>query len=124
MVRRAMAIPSSSGMFNLAQPSFPSPLLRDRSWIEYFDANNARVMRSIRGSATVPDSRALLGTKPQQTVAKSMASKSGAKALSNGQLIKTDFSGAIFKNRLPGKEEPKKREQVGQLGKLAATLRM
>jgi len=45
--------------------------------MEYFEENIARVIRSIRDSATFPLSSALLGMNPQQTVANTMASKSG-----------------------------------------------
>jgi hypothetical protein len=61
--------------------------------MEYFEDERADQMRSIRGLATVPDSTALRGTKRQQTVAKMIASNSGAKSGSKGQLMKTDRSG-------------------------------
>src|ERR1017187_7034419 len=48
-------------------------------------------MRAKRGSATVPLSGALRGMKPQQTVEKTIASKSDEYAASKGQLMKTDF---------------------------------
>jgi len=85
-------MPSSSGMLKRASRSSPSPVHRERSWIEYFEEKRADMMRSIRGWATVPDSSALRGMKPQQTVAKTIASNSGAKSASKGQLMKTDRS--------------------------------
>jgi hypothetical protein len=88
-----MAIPSSSGMLNLARFSSPSPRQRERSWMEYFEENTARAIRSNRDSATVPDSRALLGKKPQQVAEKTMASNNGANSSSKGQFMKTDVAG-------------------------------
>jgi len=61
--------------------------------MEYFEENIARVIRSIRDSATFPLSSALLGMNPQQTVANTMASKSGEYSRSNGQLRKTEVEG-------------------------------
>src|ERR1051326_1355753 len=69
--------------------------------MEYLEEKIARVMRSIRGSATLPDSSALLGRKPQQTVANTIASKCGAKSWSKGQLINTDLAGSAFNSPLP-----------------------
>src|SRR5574341_1481745 len=91
-----MAIPSSRGMLNRASRSSPSPLQRDRSWIEYFDEKSAWVIRSRRESATVPDSSALRGSKPQQAMAKMIASNIGSKSSSKGQLMKTDFNGSVL----------------------------
>src|SRR5437867_6245628 len=84
-------------MLNRASLSSPSPLHRDRSWMEYFEEKMARVMRSIRGSATLPDSSALRGRKPQQTVANTIASNRGTKSSSNGQLMKTEVAGSVFR---------------------------
>ncbi len=56
-----------------------------------------RVMRSIRDSATLPDSSTLRGRKPQQTGANTIASNRGAKSSSNGQLMKTDMVGSVFR---------------------------
>lgn len=43
--------------------------------MEYFEEKMALTILSILDFATSSDSRALLGTKPQHTVAKTMASK-------------------------------------------------
>lgn len=58
-------------------------------------------MRLIPGSATLPDSRALRGMNPQQTMVKMMASKRSAKSASKGQLINTDLAGLVFRLPLP-----------------------
>ena len=55
----------------------------------------------MRGSATLPDSRVLLGMKPQHTVAKTIASKRGVNSLSKGQFMKTDLDESIVKLPLP-----------------------
>jgi len=75
--RRAMAIPSSRGILKRAKLASPSPLHLHRSWIEYFDSKIARVIRVIRGSATVPLSKPLRGVKPQQIAASTAESKRG-----------------------------------------------
>ncbi len=41
MKRRAIAVPSSSGMLNRAKLSLPSPVHRDRSWIQFLLAKTA-----------------------------------------------------------------------------------
>src|SRR5436305_2893574 len=81
-------------MLKRASCSLPSPRQRDRSWIEYLEEKIARTMRSMRDSATVPDSSALLGMKPQQATEKTMASKSGANSSSKGQLMKIAREGS------------------------------
>jgi len=84
-----MATPSSNGMLKRANPWFPSPLQRDKSWMEYLEEKTAFAMRIILGSATFPDSSALRARKPQQVVANTMASYKGAYSASKGQLMKT-----------------------------------
>lgn len=58
-------------------------------------------MRVNRGSETVPLSRALRGKNPQQTVANTIASNSGAYSASKGQLINTYFEGSSAKAPSP-----------------------
>src|ERR1700730_17032354 len=69
--------------------------------MEYRQRNSARVIRSKRGSATVPLSSALRGMKPQQTLANTIASKSGEYSSSKGQLIKTDLEGSSANSPSP-----------------------
>jgi hypothetical protein len=65
------------------------------------EEKTAWAIRSILVSATVPDSNALRGTKPQQVEAKTMASKSGSNSSSNGQFMKTDFEGIVASFPVP-----------------------
>jgi hypothetical protein len=99
--RRAMAMPSSRGILKRARLASPSPLHLDKSWIEYFDSKIALVIRVIRGSAVVPLSKALLGMKPQEIVAKTAQSKSGWYARSYGQFRKTEVAGLRVKRPAP-----------------------
>jgi len=55
-------------------------------------------MRSILGVAVLPDSRALLGRKPQQIVEKTIDRKSGRYSASKGQLMKTERDRASVEN--------------------------
>jgi hypothetical protein len=97
-------------MLNLARFSSPSPRQRESSWIEYRLLKMARVIRARRGSATSPLSSALRGMNPQHTVAKTIASNSGAYSRSNGQLMKTDFAGSRDNSPWP------KRGRLAELG--------
>ena len=96
-----MAIPSSSGMLNRPKFSSPSPVHRERSWIEYLLMKIACVIRAKRVSETSPLSSAERGVKPHQTVAKTIASKNAAYSASKGQLIKTDFAGSSASSPSP-----------------------
>lgn len=57
----------------------------------------------MRGSETVPVSSALRGMNPQQTVAKTIASKRGEYVESKGQLMKTDFEGSSASTPFPNR---------------------
>src|ERR1035437_9685758 len=78
--------------------------------MEYRLLKMARVIRSRRDSATSPLSSALRGMNPQHTVAKTIASNSGAYSRSNGQLMNTDFAGKRANSPSP------KRGRLAELG--------
>src|SRR6266436_4919037 len=69
--------------------------------MEYLQLDTAQMMRARRGSETVPLSSALRGTKPQQTVANTIASNLAEYSASNGQLINTDLDGSSASSPSP-----------------------
>src|ERR1039457_6967726 len=89
-------------MLKRARLSLPSPRHRERSWMEYFEENIARTIRSSRELPASSFSMALRGSKRQQTVANTRASNNGSNPESNGQLMKTEVSYAGIKERYRG----------------------
>jgi hypothetical protein len=69
--------------------------------MEYRLLKTALAIRAKRGSETVPLSSAERGMKPQQTVAKTTASKSDEYPESNGQFMKTDVEGSSASSPSP-----------------------